>query len=119
MNYLSDVRICVTKKHLKILKKELYKIKSNLLDICDLKKEIISIDNMKYVLLGWNNIEWYLNYVDVFTIVKVLKKFKADGITFNFFRISAVINNFEFDSYYKKNDPNNNIKLLNTMLATV
>lgn len=119
MNYLSDVRICVTKKHLKILKNELYKINSNLLDICDLKKEIISTDNKKYVVLGWNNIEWYLNYVDVFTILKVLKKFKADGITFNYFKIGIGINNFEIDSCFEKNDPNNNVKLLNTMLATV
>lgn len=117
MNYLSDVRICVTKKHLKILKNELYKINSNLLDICDYKKEVTGADNLKYVIFGWKNIEWYLTYADIFMIIKILKEFKAKGIPFKFLKIGMDDRDFEIDACYGKDAPTYNATLLNSMIT--
>lgn len=119
MNYLSDVRICVTKRHLRIIKNELYKIKSNLWDMCDFRKEITSEDDMKYVIFGWKKIEWYLNYLDVFTIIKILKEFKAKGIQFKFLRVGMDERDFEIDTCYGTKDPIYNVKILNKMIVAV
>lgn len=118
MNYLSNVKICTTKKHLRNIKEELFKTKSNIWNICDFKKEVIAPDNLKYVVFGWNKIEWYLNYADVFAIIKVLKEFKAKGILFKFLRVGIDERDFEVDDCYGKINPEYNAKLLNTMVVS-
>ena len=37
MKYLSDVRICISKRDIRRIKEELAKVKSNIWDICDIK----------------------------------------------------------------------------------
>lgn len=119
MNYLSNVKICTTKKHFRKLKNELSKVGSNILDICDYKKEIIGRDNLKYVIFGWKNIEWYITYIDVFLIIKVLKEFKAKGIPFKYLKIGMDDRDFEIDTCYGKQEPINTANLLNEMLVKV
>lgn len=87
MKYLSDVRICTSKRDIRRIKEELAKVKSNIWDICDIKQEFIGNDGLLCVLFGWDNIEWYLNYKDIFVIEQTLKKFKAEGTQFKFIRI--------------------------------
>lgn len=119
MNYLSNVKICITKRHFRILKKELSKVGSNILDICDYKKEITGVDNLKYVIFGWRNIEWYLTYIDVFITMKVLKEFKAKGIPFKYLKIGMDDRDFEIDTCYGKQLPIDSAKVLSEMLVQV
>ena len=62
MEYLSDVRISTSKKALRVIKEALKEVKSNLWDVCDYIYEFTGRDNLKYVIFGWDNIEWFLNY---------------------------------------------------------
>lgn len=119
MAYLSDVRICTTKKDLKIIKMKLAKVKSNIWDICDIKKEFIGSDGLLYVIFGWDNIEWYLNYKDISVIEKTLKNFKAKGIPFEFVRIGQEAGDIEQFTCHKSKNLINCTKLLQAMLVKV
>jgi len=47
MEYLSEVRMCITKRDMRLLKNNLSKIESNILDICNIKKEVLVRSLMK------------------------------------------------------------------------
>lgn len=119
MEYLSDVRICTAKKDIRKIKEALYKVKSNIWDICDIKREFIGTDNLRYVIFGWNNIEWYLNYKDIFVIEQTLKEFKAKGIPFKFIRVGQDDKDVEQDTCYDKKYIIDCAKLLKQMMIRV
>ena len=119
MKYLSDVRICTSKRDIRRIKEELAKVKSNIWDICDIKQEFIGNDGLLYVLFGWDNIEWYLNYKDIFVIEQTLKRFKAEGIQFKFIRIGQDAGDVEQDSYYDRSYIMDCAKLLQAMMVKV
>lgn len=119
MAYLSDVRICTTKKDLRIIKTELAKVKSNIWDICDIKKEFIGSDGLLYVIFGWDNIEWYLNYKDIFVIEQTLKNFKAKGKPFKFVRIGQEVGDIELDTCYDSKYLIDCAKLLQAMMVKI
>ncbi len=103
MSYLSNVRICVPKKEMKKIKSELLKIKSNIWNVCDLVKQFTAEDNIKYVIFGWNNIEWYLNYKDVNLIEQILKSYKLAGIQCKFINIGKDIKDIEQEALCENN----------------
>lgn len=119
MEYFSDVRICTTKRDFNKIKKELSKTKSNILDVLDIYKEFTEEDGLEYVIAGWNAIEWYLNYEDIFVIEKTLKKFKAKGIPFKFIRIGELNDDIEQDACCNKNYIIDGVKILQDMLQKV
>lgn len=116
MGYLSNVRICLAKKDIRKLKKELLKVKSNIWNVCDIKYEFVDADGLLYVIFGWQKIEWYLFYSDIFIIMKLLKNFKARGIPFKFLRVGQDKNDVEIDSSYEKKLTIDNVNLLQTMM---
>lgn len=87
MKNLSDVRICITKREMKVLKDTLKRVDSNLLDICDSINEFTGDDGLLYVFLSWKNIEWFKSYVDIWFIESMLIDFKQKNIPFNFIRV--------------------------------
>jgi len=87
MKNLSDVKICLTKRDMKILKDILKRTSSNLLGICDTIKEFKGNDGLLYVFMSWKNIEWFKSYVDIWFIESMLIDFKKQNIPFNFIRI--------------------------------
>ena len=80
MEYLSEVRMCITKRDMRILKNNLSKIESNILDICDIKKEILGFNNKRYILFGWNDIEWFSKYKEISIIKNTLNEFKNESM---------------------------------------
>ena len=104
MDYLSNVRICIAKRDVRKIKKVLNKVKSNLWDICNLKIEFTGADGLLYVIFGWQNIEWYLYYTDIFLLVKTLKEFKYKGIPYKFVRIGQRSGDIEQDYCYDRNN---------------
>lgn len=119
MEYFSDVRICTTKREFKKIKKKLSKIKSNILDILDIYIEFKTEGRLKYVIVGWNAIEWYLNYEDIFVIEQTLKKFKANGIPFKFIRVGELDEDIEQAACYNENYIIDDVKILQDMLKKV
>ena len=119
MEYLSDVRISTSKKTLRVIKEALKEVKSNLWDVCDYIHEFTGKDNLKYVIFGWNNIEWFLNYKDIFVLERTLKSFKAKGIPFKFIRIGEKASDIEEDSNTECNYLINNAEILKQMLQKV
>ena len=103
MKNLSDVRICITKREMKVLKDILRRTDSNLLSICDSINEFIGQDGLRYVFLSWKNIEWFKSYVDIWFIESMLIDFKHQKIPFNYFRIDRngnVEHRFCYDTRY-------------------
>ena len=87
MKNLSDVRLCLTKRDMKILKNTLKRVNSNLLDICETITEFTGVDGLLYVFMSWKNIEWFKSYVDIWFVESMLIDFKQNNIPFNFIRI--------------------------------
>ena len=87
MKNLSDIRICITKREMRVLKEVLKRVDSNLLSVCDSINEFIGQDGLRYVFLSWKNIEWFKSYVDIWFIESLLIDFKKKNIPFNFIRI--------------------------------
>ena len=99
MEYLSEVRMCITKRDMRILKNNLSKIESNILDICDIKKEILGFNNKRYILFGWNDIEWFSKYKEISIIKNTLNEFKNKRLPFKFLRVGQNINDVEKHSF--------------------
>ena len=87
MKKLSNVRICIAKKDVKVLKETINITSSNLFEICDIKEEFIGKDGLKYVFFGWNNIEWYKGYIDIWLLESRFIEFKQHKIPFYFIRV--------------------------------
>lgn len=99
MKNLSNVIICVAKKDLKALKETIKITSSGLFKVCDVIEEFIGKDGLKYVFLGWNNIEWFKGYIDIWLLESKFIEFKQNEIPFYFIRIGRY-NDVEEKFYY-------------------
>ena len=115
MKVLSNVRMCVAKKDVKYLKSAIKIVNSNLFNICDIKKEFIGKDGLRYVFFGWNNIEWFKGYIDIWFIESKLIEFREKHIPFYFVRIGKN-NDIQEKFYYDDSFIMNKSILINKIL---
>lgn len=104
LGYRSDVRISLSKKAYKELKKYTNRhLKDdnweygNLLDKCD-----ISYEDNDFKYIGWNNVKWYEfsdDYLDVCAIMNGLQHLKDLDFSYRYARIGESYDDYEEDSY--------------------
>ena len=117
MGYRSDVRIIVSKKGYKELRKyveeHIKKYKSenikegsiasvhdfNLLNFLDVSK---SDSNKDIYYLGWNDVKWYDGYEDVDAIMDGLEKLKLNGYEYHFGRLGEDYEDIEWTYFFSE-----------------
>ena len=102
MKNLSNVIICVAKRDVKSLKNVIQIADSNLFNVCDTVNEFIGKDGLKYVFLGWKNIEWFKSYIDIWLLESKLIEFRQNNIPFYYVRIGRK-NDVEEKFFYDDN----------------
>ena len=102
MKNLSNVIICVAKRDVKSLKNVIQIVDSNLFNVCDTVNEFIGKDGLKYVFLGWKNIEWFKSYIDIWLLESKLIEFRQNNIPFYYVRIGRK-NDVEEKFFYDDN----------------
>ena len=102
MKNLSNVIICVAKRDVKSLKNVIQIVDSNLFNVCDTVNEFIGKDGLKYVFLGWKNIEWCKSYIDIWLLESKLIEFRQNNIPFYYVRVGRK-NDVEEKFFYDDN----------------
>ncbi len=102
MKNLSNVIICVAKRDVKSLKNVIQIVDSNLFNVCDTVNEFIGKDGLKYVFLGWKNIEWFKSYIDIWLLESKLIEFRQNNIPFYYVRVGRK-NDVEEKFFYDDN----------------
>lgn len=118
MGYYSDVRVIVSKKGYKKLRKyvdeEAKKLATpnydyNLLNSTDILK-VNHIGDNDEILIGWNYIKWYESnepgwYDEVRIIMEGLKQLREDRMSYRFSRIGEDLTDIEEDFWDEDEDP--------------
>ena len=118
MGYYSDVRLTLSKKGYKKLRKyvdeEAKKVATpgydcNLLNHTDIFKVKHIKDNTEF-LIGWNYIKWYESrelgwYDDIRIIINGLKQLRDDRLSYHFSRIGEDLTDIDEDYWDDDEDP--------------